>query len=49
MTRTPHLDAYVASIGVPAMPARTCPFDPGYDPVTLEGHLEQSEHLMAQL
>jgi len=28
------------------MPPRTCPFDPGYDPVTLESHLEQSSHLI---
>lgn len=47
--KTLRLDAYVSSIGVPAMPARTCPFDPGYDPVSLEGHLEQSAHLMAEL
>src|SRR5207253_10013177 len=25
------------------------PFDPGYDPVTVESHLEQSAHLMATL
>jgi phosphosulfolactate synthase len=31
------------------MPPRTCPFDPGYDPGTLEGHLSQSAHLMAEL
>jgi phosphosulfolactate synthase len=29
------------------MPALTSPFDPGYDPATLESHLEQSSHLMA--
>jgi phosphosulfolactate synthase len=28
------------------MPARTSPFDPGYDPLTLESHLQQSSHLM---
>jgi phosphosulfolactate synthase len=34
---------------VPEPPAATTPFDPGYDPGTLEGHLEQSGHLMAGL
>lgn len=33
-------------IGVPAMKPTTCPFDPGYDPYTFEGHLIQSAHLM---
>jgi len=28
---------------------RVCPFDPGYDPATLESHLEQSAHLMSAL
>ena len=40
---------YLQLIGVPAMPALTSPFDPGYDPATLESHLEQSSHLMAIL
>lgn len=31
---------------MPPRPARTSPFDPGYDLRTLEGHLEQSAHLM---
>jgi phosphosulfolactate synthase len=31
------------------LPPRTIPFDPGYDPATLESHLEQSSHLMAIL
>lgn len=31
------------------MPPRTSPFDPGYDPVTLESHLEQSAHLVSTL
>jgi phosphosulfolactate synthase len=38
---------YLNKIGVTPLPALTSPFDPGYDPVTLEGHLEQSAHLMA--
>jgi phosphosulfolactate synthase len=40
---------YLRGLGVADLPARTCPFDPGYDPLTLEGHLEQSAHLMASL
>lgn len=40
---------YLERIGVPQMPPRTSPFDPGYDPVTLESHLEQSSHLMSIL
>jgi phosphosulfolactate synthase len=40
---------YLVAIGVPSMPARTSPFDPGYDPVTLEAHLQQSSHLMSIL
>jgi phosphosulfolactate synthase len=41
--------AYLRDIGVPSLPPRTSPFDPGYDPRTLEGHLEQSAHLIAIL
>ena len=40
---------YLQQIGVPDLPRRTCPFDPGYDPITLASHLEQSAHLMASL
>ena len=40
---------YLRLIGVPEMPPLTSPFDPGYDPVTLESHLAQSAHLMAIL
>jgi phosphosulfolactate synthase len=40
---------YLKLIGVDEMPARTSPFDPGYDPVTLESHLEQSAHLISVL
>ena len=29
-------------IGVPDLPPLTSPFDPGYDPATVEGHLDQS-------
>jgi phosphosulfolactate synthase len=41
-----RLSAYLAEIGVPAIRPATCPFDPGYDPMTFEGHLMQSSHLM---
>jgi phosphosulfolactate synthase len=41
--------AYLRDLGVPALPPRTSPFDPGYDLGTLQGHLEQSAHLMAIL
>ncbi|GAC1345831.1 MAG: phosphosulfolactate synthase [Ktedonobacteraceae bacterium] len=40
---------YLRLIGVPELPALTSPFDPGYDPTTLESHLDQSAHLMATL
>ena len=41
--------AYLRDLGVPALPRCTSPFDPGYDLGTLQGHLEQSAHLMASL
>ena len=44
-----HVSEYLRVIGVPDMPPRTSPFDPGYDPVTLESHLEQSSHLISIL
>src|SRR6266852_6027814 len=40
---------YLRLIGVRELPPLTSPFDPGYDPVTLESHLDQSAHLMASL
>ena len=40
---------YLRSIGVPDLAPATSPFDPGYDPVTLESHLEQSAHLISIL
>jgi phosphosulfolactate synthase len=48
MTRTNNLHTrdYLHLIGVPGLPALTSPFDPGYDPATLESHLEQSSHLI---
>jgi phosphosulfolactate synthase len=44
-----HTNDYLKLIGVPELPPLTSPFDPGYDPSTLESHLEQSSHLMAIL
>ena len=41
-----HTEDYLAAIGVPTIAPATCPFDPGYDPYTFEGHLLQSSHLM---
>jgi phosphosulfolactate synthase len=40
---------YLRAIGVPDLPPRTSPFDPGYDPVTVQAHLDQSAHLIAIL
>src|SRR5881628_40280 len=40
---------YLRLIGVLELPPLTSPFDPGYDPVTVESHLDQSAHLMASL
>jgi phosphosulfolactate synthase len=44
-----HTSDYLRRIGVLEIPPRTSPFDPGYDPVTLESHLEQSAHLYSIL
>lgn len=44
-----HTGDYLGKIGVPAIAPSTSPFDPGYDPVTLESHLDQSSHLMSIL
>jgi phosphosulfolactate synthase len=44
-----HTKNYLQIIGVPELPPLTSPFDPGYDPVTVESHLEQSAHLMSCL
>src|SRR3954468_19583548 len=44
-----HTRDYLVKIGVPEIAPRTSPFDPGYDPATLESHLEQSSHLIAIL
>jgi len=44
-----HTADYLALIGVAKLPPLTSPFDPGYDPATLESHLDQSAHLMSIL
>jgi phosphosulfolactate synthase len=44
-----HTRNYLLQIGVAELPPMTSPFDPGYDPVTLDSHLEQSAHLMSIL
>lgn len=36
-------------LGVPPLAPALSPFDPGYDPLTLEGHLAQSAHLISIL
>src|SRR6516164_6267836 len=40
---------YLRRIGVPPIPPCLSPFDPGYDALTLEGHLDQSAHLISIL
>ena len=44
-----HTKEYLKSIGVDEIHSATSPFDPGYDAFTLEGHIEQSHHLMSIL
>lgn len=55
MTSSPHgphdrrdglLGRYLDAIGVRAFKPATAPFDPGYDPGTVEAHLGQSAHLI---
>lgn len=49
MKKLLHTADYLRMIGVPDMAPKSSPFDPGYDPVTLESHLEQSHHLISVL
>jgi phosphosulfolactate synthase len=44
-----HTKTYLQLVGVSELPPLASPFDPGYDPTTLESHLEQSSHLIAIL
>src|SRR5918912_2500188 len=41
-----HTQTFLDALGVRKIDPRTSPFDPGYDPQTLESHLEQSAHLI---
>jgi len=44
-----HTRDYLTLIGVPPVAPSTSAFDPGYDPITLQGHLQQSSHLISIL
>src|SRR5690349_14229997 len=44
-----HTRDYLERIGVNELKPATSPFDPGYDPATVESHLDQSSHLMSVL
>ena len=44
-----HTRDYLRALGVLDLPPLTSPFDPGYDPATLDSHLDQSAHLVAIL
>ncbi|MGD0176605.1 MAG: phosphosulfolactate synthase [Candidatus Bathyarchaeia archaeon] len=47
--RQVHTRDFLSMIGVKTFEPATSPFDPGYDPVTLESHLQQSSHLISIL
>jgi phosphosulfolactate synthase len=49
LTGQHHTADFLGLIGVCGIAPSTSPFDPGYDPITLEGHLQQSSHLMSIL
>src|SRR5262245_26275003 len=49
MTGRIRTSDYLKQIGVAEIEPVTSPFDPGYDPVTLESHIEQSAHLISIL
>jgi phosphosulfolactate synthase len=49
LTGKHHTRDFLELIGVDPIQPSTSPFDPGYDPITLEGHLQQSNHLMSIL
>ncbi len=48
-THKRHTGDYLARIGVRPIVPSTSVFDPGYDPITLGGHLQQSSHLISTL
>ncbi|HYR43499.1 MAG TPA: phosphosulfolactate synthase [Terriglobia bacterium] len=49
VTGSIHTADYLKRLGVADIPPATSPFDPGYDPATVESHLQQSFHLMSIL
>ncbi len=49
LTGKQHTRDFIELIGVCSVPPSTSPFDPGYDPITVEGHLQQSSHLISIL
>jgi phosphosulfolactate synthase len=49
MREADRRDELLQRIGTPKLAPATVPFDPGYDPSTVESHLDQSAHLMAML
>ena len=44
-----HTKDYLSKLGVSDLPPLTSPYDSGYDPVTLQSHLDQSSHLISML
>ena len=42
-----HTSDYLTMIRVPEIAPTTSPFDPSYDPATLESHLEHGAHLLS--
>lgn len=48
-TTCAHTKDYLGLIGVQELTPALSPFDPGYDPATLESHLFQSSHLISIL
>jgi len=44
-----HTHDFLSLIGVAPIEPSTSAFDPGYDAITLEGHLQQSHHLISLL
>jgi phosphosulfolactate synthase len=45
----PSTAGFLRKIGVEPIAPASSAFDPGYDPGTLEGHLQQSAHLISIL
>lgn len=47
--RNGAISTYLQSLGLTTLPARTVPFDPGYDAPTVIAHVAQSGHMMGGL